>query len=228
MYGYHDPLYVLLFEPRGTSLQLGFFTASWVAMVVTFFILPVTLWCPRDDQTEQRALSSVTWFSLLGLGLSGIPLLVGRWDSPELSSWSGRDTWNRTYIIYGFLVGMVFPSLTWWARATDSRAADSALHAFMTVGLYPWRAIVGFFARYGGKVAAGAGIWVALGCLNFFWPALTILLFLYGVYVVLTTPTQFGFVWFFIAAWFAFAQLCGVLGGIWALLFPSQPGGSES
>lgn len=224
----------LLLDRDGVSVQLGLFTASWLAAVISFSILPVNQWRPKGEEWESGegevdrwALRSVKWFTVLGCILSGIPIVAGcssmgrptsRWDIYD-------ESWNLTYTFYGFLVGILFPVIAWLGIAGNVQAANKALCVFLSVGLYPWRAIVRFFRKFGSRVAAGVGIWVALGCLNFFWPALTVILFAIAAYYILTT-TRFVEFWLLLAGWFAFAQLCDILAGIWSLFYPPRTPGA--
>jgi len=226
-------LVLWLFDRDGVSAQLGFFFASWLVSVIGGLLWPSKLRRPTEGERESSmyhldrwAWRSWKWFTLLGGILVGIPLIAGYSGvGRPTSTWDIDESWNLQFMTWCSLVGMVFPlvasSIASLRASRCAQAGDKALDAFLSVGLYPWRAIVRFFEKFGTLVAAGLGMWVALGCLNFFWPALTVVLFAIVACYFLTT-TRFAVFWFVLAGWFALAQFCGLLALLWRLLYPPR------
>ena len=136
-----------------------------------------------------------------------------------LSCSRGSSALNRGVRIFGTTTSTysVFPLSDYYIWRHTKGLEPLKINSTIKCGL----TVVRFFRKFGSRVVAGAGIWVALGCLNFFWPALTVILFAIAAYYLLTT-TRFVEFWLLLAGWFAFAQLCGVLVGIWSLFYPPR------
>jgi hypothetical protein len=219
-----DSLFDWLLLGDGVSWALGFLVACWLAAWVQFPIFVESeLWRPRgprwepaSDGADSWAVRSAFWFLIGGALLFAVPIISALSSRGKgLGTVESWEAWSAAGMLHGFLVGAALPTLALLLALMRVTAGRSALHVFLLVGLWPWRGLLRFVRRYGGWLAAAGGCWLLFACAGGFWTGGLLLLALVGGYKGLTT-TAFGFVWIIFASWFAIAQICGLIVGVWS------------